>query len=426
MKSEEEQNPLLRFAPLIIAAGFFVLYIATCQRGWCWQDGGLFQRRIFSGDINGGFGIAAAHPLFIMFGVAVDSVCRMLGGGTEARLFLTNAQSAFWMALAVGFFAAAVRRYSGSAKSAWICGFAFGFAHMTWWMGTICEVHALEIFLFAAELFVLVGEWTEKNSFSRAAILFALCGVHFSVHNLALLALPVYAYLVWRNVKGPNRAGRLAMIALCWALGASPVILLALRKYALSGFALTVRSVFVGSFGGAVFGLVPPSPKLFFLNVALAAMSFAMPAACLGASLWSTRVRGKPLERTPAEAQLRIPLVVILAIHALFLVRYFVPDQAFFLLPALVLSLLLVSPGLADERSTGLALVACVLIGAAVPLLAARIASSAPRLDRGTHPGRDDVMYFAIPWKFNEDSCDRLVKERGLEDVWAGYLPAGG
>ena len=270
---------------------------------------------------------------------------------------------------------------------------------------------------------MLVGEWTEKNSFSRAAILFALCGVHFSVHNLALLALPVYAYLVWRNVKGPNRAGRLAMIALCWALGASPVILLALRKYALSGFALTVRSVFVGSFGGAVFGLVPPSPKLFFLNVALAAMSFAMPAACLGASLWSTRVRGKPLERTPAEAQLRIPLVVILAIHALFLVRYFVPDQAFFLLPTLVLSLLLVSPGLAVERRPALALASCVVLGVVVPLLAVRIA---PRLDRGTHPGRDDVKYFAIPWKFNEKSCDRLVKERGLEDVWAGYLPAGG
>ena len=410
-----------RLVPVLLGAVFFLLYLATCQRGWCWQDGGLFQRRIFSGDIEGSFGIAAAHPTFIWLGCAVDSVCRMLGGGMVARLFLTNAQSAFWMAVAVGFFAAAVRRYSGSARSAWICGFAFGFAHMAWWMGTICEVHALEIFLFAAELFVLVGEWPEKNSFPRAAILFALCGVHFSVHNLALLALPVYAYLAWRNVKGPNRVGRLAMIALCWVLGASPVFALALRELARSGFASTVRSVLVGSFGGEVLGFVPSSPKLFLLNAALAAMSFAMPAACLWASQWNTRERGKSLERTPAEARLRVPRVVMLAIHALFLARYFVPDQAFFLLPALVLSLLLVSPGLADERRLAIALVSIAILGVVVPLLAVRIA---PRLDRGTHPGRDDAKYFAIPWKFDEDSCDRLVKERGLEDVWAGYLPA--
>lgn len=409
--------------PFVLAAGFFALYLATCQRGWCWQDGGLFQRRIFSGDIEGSFGIAAAHPTFIWLGSAVDSVCKMLGGGIEVRLFLTNAQSALWMALAVGVFAAAVRRYSGSAKAALICGFAFGFAHMTWWMGTICEAHALEIFLFAAELFVLVGEWSEKDSFSRAAVLFALCGVHFSVHNLALLALPVYAYIVWRNVKGPNRVCRLAMIALCWGAGASPVLHLALRELQRSGFASTVRSVLVGSFGGEVLGLLPSSPKLFFLNAALAAISFAMPAACLGLKLWNARGRGKPLGRTPAEAQFRLPLVVVLAIHTLFLARYFVPDQAFFLLPTLVLSLLLVSPGLAGERRPALALAFCVVLGVVVPLLAVRIA---PRLDRGTHPGRDDVEYFAIPWKFNENSCDRLVKERGLEDVWAGYLHAGG
>ena len=157
MKSERPFDAW-RLVPALLAAGFFLLYLATCQRGWCWQDGGLFQRRMFSGDMTGSFGIAAAHPLFVWFGSAVDTVCRMLGGGMRARLFLTNAQSALWMALAVGFLSAAARRYSGSAKSALVCGFAFGISHMAWWMGTICEVHALEAFFFSLELFVLVGE----------------------------------------------------------------------------------------------------------------------------------------------------------------------------------------------------------------------------------------------------------------------------
>ena len=68
----EGRDNLSRFMPAILAAGFFLLYLVTCQRGWCWQDGGLFQRRIFSLDFSGSFGIAASHPLFIGLGVAID------------------------------------------------------------------------------------------------------------------------------------------------------------------------------------------------------------------------------------------------------------------------------------------------------------------------------------------------------------------
>ncbi len=420
MRFEAEQSQLSRFAPLVLAAGFFVLYLATCQRGWCWQDGGLFQRRIFSGDIEGSFGIAAAHPTFIWLGCAVDSVCRMLGGGMVARLFLTNAQSAFWMAVAVGFFAAAVRRYSGSGKASLICSFMLGFAHMTWWMGTICEAHALELALFAVELYIFVGLAKESRFSMRpgnaglACLAFA-SGLHFSVHNLALLALPVYAFVAWRMVRGRHLVAKLAGIAGIWAIGASPVLYLAVREIPRSGLLAAVRSVLVGSFGSEVVGILPSSPKIFLLNCALAALSFAVPFAGLG-------VVKRPRGSTPAIAELRVPLVVMLAIHAVFLVRYFVPDQAFFLLPTLALWILLMSPGFAAERHPVRKLLQIAACGVLLPALASFIA---PRgLDRGTHPGRDDAKYFAIPWKFNEDSCDRLVKERGLEDVWAGYLPA--
>ena len=47
--------------------------------------------------------------------------------------------------------------------------------------------------------------------------------------------------------------------------------------------------------------------------------------------------------------------------------------------------------------------------------------ASAWHLDRGTHPGRDDVKYFAIPWKCFDDSCDKFVESHRLEATWAGY-----
>lgn len=407
--------------PLILAAGFFVLYLATCQRGWCWQDGGLFQRRIFSGDLVGNFGIAASHPLFIGLGMAIDRACLMLGCGIGARLFATNATSALWMALAVGFFTAAARRYSGSAKAALTCGFMLGFAHMTWWMGAICEVHALELLLFAVELFAFVG-LAKEDSFSTRrgngglVCLAFISGLHFSVHNLALLALPVYAFVVWRMVKGRNRIGKVAGLAGVWVLGASPVLCLAALEFMKTGFFSTVKSVLVGSFGSEVLGVLPPSPKLFILNCALAALSFAMPFASLA-------VAKRPRERTPAMESFRIPLAVMFAIHAIFLVRYFVPDQAFFLLPTLALGLLLLSPGLSDERKPVRALVSIAIAGVLLPILASNIAS-AWQLDRGTHPGRDDVKHFALPWKFADDSCDKFVRSYGLEDTWTGYPSA--
>ena len=409
-----------RLVPVLLGILFFLLYLSTCQRGWCWQDGGLFQRRIFSGDIEGSFGIAAAHPVFIMLGMAVDSVCRMLGGGMGARIFATNASSALWMAVAVGVFAAAVRRYSGSGKASLVCAFMLGFAHMTWWMGTICEAHALELALFAVELYIFVGLARESHSSMRtgdgglACLAFA-SGLHFSVHNLALLALPVYAFVAWRMARGRHLAAKFAGFAGIWAIGASPVLYLAVREISRSGLLAAVKSVLVGSFGSEVVGILPPSPKIFLLNCALAALSFAVPFAGLA-------IAKRPRERTPATAELRVPLAVMLAIHTLFLVRYFVPDQAFFLLPTLALWILLMSPRFAEERCPVRKLLLIAACGVFLPLIACHVA---PRgLDRGTHPGRDDAKYFAIPWKFNEDSCDRLVKERGLEGVWAGYLHA--
>jgi len=47
---------------------FAVLYALTCQRGFSWQDSGIYQWRILHGDLRGELGLALAHPLFIAIG----------------------------------------------------------------------------------------------------------------------------------------------------------------------------------------------------------------------------------------------------------------------------------------------------------------------------------------------------------------------
>ena len=374
----------------------------------------MFQRMILGRDMAGSFGIAAVHPLFLALGIAVDHVCRLFSAPLQARLFATNAASALWMSMAVGFFAAAARRYTGSAKAAFLAGLALGFAHMTWWMGTICEARALDLFLFSVELFLLAG-WTRANAFPRGALLAFVSGLHFSVHNMALLSLPVYAFLAWRMAEGPRRAAKAACLACAWLAGAAPVLALALAEASRSGMAAAAKSVLVGNYGSQVFGLLPRSPRIFALNAALSAMSFAMPALCAALGGW----RKSP---APAVASMRVPLLALLAVHALFFARYFVMDQAFFLLPTLAVAVLLVSPRLASVRRPALAAALLAAVGVLLPPVAVL---AAPRgLDRGTHPGRDDARYFALPWKCCDSSCDDVVRERGLEDTWAGYLDA--
>ena len=64
-----------------IAVGYFVvllaaavLYIATCAPGPLWQDGGMFQYRIWYNDIEGNLGLALSHPLYHIIGIVVKYI----------------------------------------------------------------------------------------------------------------------------------------------------------------------------------------------------------------------------------------------------------------------------------------------------------------------------------------------------------------
>ena len=366
----------LRFAALV--AAFFALYALTAQRGVGWGDSGEFQHRILDlpdGILGGCESFAVAHPLYVALG---KLLCR-----TPYQVTLL---SAFFGALAVGGLFLCTRRLALAVL--------FGLSHMLWWLSCLAEVQTMNLAFLAFEALLVLRHFETGRRADLVAACF-LAGVHLGCHNFALLAAPA---LLVALVRAGWRAALPAAGAGC--LGAAWW----LHALAVRGFG----DVLVGRFGAKVAGVLPSNGLETAFNLALASLSFAVPAAL---AWWTRRAR-----QPDADAVRRLFLRTLFAVHALFFVRYFVPDQATFLLPTLFCAYLLL-PRAELGRTRFLALAALQVL---LPVFAGLVLRQLPAPARQTtHKYRDDATYFAHPWKCNEDSAARYAAECG--GTWTGY-----
>ena len=63
---DESKSIVRQYVSVLVVA--LALYGLTTQRGYGWQDSGVFQWRILNFDLLGWNGIAVAHPLLIILG----------------------------------------------------------------------------------------------------------------------------------------------------------------------------------------------------------------------------------------------------------------------------------------------------------------------------------------------------------------------
>ena len=110
-------------------------------------------------------------------------------------------------------------------------------------------------------------------------------------------------------------------------------------------------------------------------------------------------------------------VIGLFAVNSIFFIRYFVPDQATFLLPTLFFTFLL----LKDVKLPSTRMIPLVIMQILLPLIAYHIASQLPlEQNRTKHPYRNEAKYFAYPWKFNDDSADRCAGLKAIE--WNGSI----
>ena len=338
---------------LALSVGFFLLYALTAQRGWGWGDSAEFQDWVLNRNaMICGPHFSNAHPLYVCF-------CRLVASSP----FAVTLVSSFFGALSVGGLFLCTGRFGLSI--------VFGLSHMLWWNGCVAEVQTMNLAFTAFET-VLLLRFLDRGEGRWFAGLVLLNGIHLNAHNLAFLALPVYAAAFLVRARGRRLALAFPFVAL-WAIGACGWIWAA--------WARGLSDVLVGAYGGKVFGLLPANGMLTAFNFALAALSFFAPVAIW----WWTRCRPK-----------NVFVWALFAINLLFWAKYFVPDQATFLLPTLFFAYVLVScAGLGGKRLVALAALQLLL-----PLMAWQVLAMLPRPDWKTaHEGRNDAAYFALPWK---------------------------
>jgi hypothetical protein len=391
-----------------ILLGFLGLYALTAQRDLAWQDSGVRQWRVLVGDYIGVDGTALSHPLYIGMARAFVYGCPL-----GSPLWRVNLFSGVGMALALVCLAVLVHRLTGSRRAAAGAAVLLGLAHMPWWLATVTEVYTWSLAGFLLELVLLQALLAAPCR--RTLVMLALVsGLGVSIHDLALLALPVYLVVIVGLIRGGQLAWRaLGWGALAYGVGSAPFLALVVQD-------VWVRQRLGAAIASALFG------ESFFRQVVGCGMnSWAVANAGLfllnfASPCWLLALVGLRVARYRVAPAFRLALLALTVIHALFFMRYFVADQALFALP--ILGLLAIWAGLGfgwlvdgvwrRQVWYGLAVVALLL----PPLLywgAWRVVVAGELVPRRARalPFRDEARYWLLPWKHNEHSASAFAQE---------------
>ncbi len=395
---------------LIAFVAFGVLYALTANRGAQWQDSGYHILRALTGEVRNPLGLALSHPLhhwLARLALWLDF--------TEPCHAVTLVSS-FAAAVAVANVFGCVATLTRSWIAAAFASASFGLAHTVWQVATLAETYTLVAALLSAECWcLLIFLRSRQSRFLCAALL--LNGLGLSNHLLAGLSTPVLvAIVVWcvsrRHVhlRGAVAAGAF------WLLGAALYGQMVLIEWLRSGDARgTLHSAFFGvQYIDEVFN-VSVSTRLLAVCLGFIILSFPnllLPSAVNGAIYWPTEGTGRILRRV---------LLIDLAIYAVFVLRYNVPDQQFFFAPMYVYAAILGGVGFAEYvRSHPARRRAFVGVGFALLALTPLLYAATPDLIRRSRllsarerhkPYRDDYVYLFTPWSIAERSAQRLSRE---------------
>ena len=127
-----------------------VLYSVSCAPGAVWQDSGLYQYRVWHGDLEGFEGLALSHPLYHIVAIGAK---HLPFGEFGRRVNLVSAGAA---AFAVANLFLLMRLWLGREFPAVIAALTLAFSHTFWWHASLAETYTLWVALLLVEMLVLL------------------------------------------------------------------------------------------------------------------------------------------------------------------------------------------------------------------------------------------------------------------------------
>ena len=396
-----------------VLVGAILVYAASCAPGILWQDSGLFQYRIWHSDIEGKLGLALAHPLYIIIGIAVKWIPI---GEFGYRVNLISALSA---AVAVANTFLLLRLWLNRNMPAVIGAVTLAVSHTMCQHAAIAEVYTLYAALFTTELILLL-EYLKGKRVGYLYLLGLFNGLSIASHMWGVIPLACYAvFVVTLLTKRQINLKNIGIIVFLWIVGAGSYEYLIVKSIIQSGdvTGTLLSAIFGSQWQGSVlntsvtwqivkenvlFMLMNfPTPNIVLVFVGLSGLSGVLPGRCFGNIL-----------------------LVLTVLFFGFAFRYTVPDRYAFFLPFYCLASIFVGVGayLVQKRVSGRLFVYLVLVFSLLPVVAY---AAAPRLAEkanvsiGTRrqiPYRDDYKYFLQPWKTAYRGPERFARE-GLESV---------
>ncbi len=396
--------------------GMAAVYALTCQQGVSWQDSGKMQLRILAGDYSGWEGIPLAHPLYIWMERMWMALLK--GCGWNGDVFLgMNLFSALGLGVAVAMVWHVAAAVSGRREAGWAAAVLFGFAHMPWWMGTITEVYTWGMVLHATEWWVLAMIVTRGWGVAGWTWLALVNGAHMSFENMAVLNGPVYAGLwFWQVARGKVKWWSIGVMALAWLGGASLWCWQVLGSMNANGFVAGLKDGLFGySFEERVMGSSKHFGALWKMNMGIFCLNFLNPLWLFAGWGVAKVARGGVLRRNGVG----LVFGALLLIHGIFFVRYPVADQATFSIPTIGLLAVMGGGGVALVTATWRRRWPLALLGMITPVVLYACAGyilggmyesgKIPSRVR-TLPGRDEIRYWALPWKAGERSAELFTQ----------------
>ncbi len=391
---------------LVAFGAALLLYVASMAPGVLWQDSGLAQLRALRGDLYGDLGLALAHPLYYL----VTFAFQWLPFAESA--FKTNLVSVLFGAVTVANVFLVLRLVTGHWKGATVGAVALAVAHTFWQHCALAEVYTVSTALLSAEVLCLL-QYARTGRARWLVVLFLANGLGISNHMLAALSLGCYGVMtLWLVIRGRVRWSVVPLLALAWVSGAGLYLGMIVAQIAVgASVGEVMHSALFGTRSASpVLNLLPDTRQLIASGLYLG-LSFPTPAALL-------IIPGLVALRSRELRLVRIMLVVLLVVHLAWAVRYDVPDQYTFFIPALVLLAMVIGQG-ADRflQRHSRRWVYGLIVAAALPVA---VYASLPRIARALDfnigvgrpvPYRDSYVYFLRPWKTGYRGAERFAQE---------------